>query len=158
MAVRTWAPRGQTPVLRVPLTRDHLSAISGITMDGQFFMQVRLASYTATGVVGFLRVLLRKIRWPILLIWDVSPIHRAHEVKDFLRREASKRLHQEVIRARERLRHKRDIIRNCSEQCGYLVWFIITRSVIMLSICLTKRTYQHTGQATSSSWPVTNNG
>src|SRR2546427_7465887 len=24
MAVRTWAPRGQTPVLRVPLTRDHL--------------------------------------------------------------------------------------------------------------------------------------
>jgi hypothetical protein len=29
MAVRTWAPRGQTPVLRVKLTRDHLSAISG---------------------------------------------------------------------------------------------------------------------------------
>ncbi len=26
MAVRTWAPRGQTPVLRVPLTRDHLIA------------------------------------------------------------------------------------------------------------------------------------
>ena len=24
MAVRTWAPRGQTPVLRVKLTRDHL--------------------------------------------------------------------------------------------------------------------------------------
>jgi len=29
MAVRTWALRGQTPVLRVKLTRDHLSAISG---------------------------------------------------------------------------------------------------------------------------------
>ena len=29
MAVRNWAPRGQTPVLRVKLTRDHLSAISG---------------------------------------------------------------------------------------------------------------------------------
>jgi len=29
MAVRSWAPRGQTPVLRVKLTRDHLSAISG---------------------------------------------------------------------------------------------------------------------------------
>lgn len=26
MAVRTWAPRGQAPVLRVPLTRDHLIA------------------------------------------------------------------------------------------------------------------------------------
>ncbi len=45
MAVRTWSPRGQTPVLRVPLTRDHLSAISGITLDGRLFMQVRPASY-----------------------------------------------------------------------------------------------------------------
>jgi hypothetical protein len=29
-AVRTWAPRGQTPILRVPLTRDHLAAISAL--------------------------------------------------------------------------------------------------------------------------------
>jgi hypothetical protein len=32
--VRTSAPRGETPVLRVPLTRDHLSAISAITPAG----------------------------------------------------------------------------------------------------------------------------
>jgi hypothetical protein len=62
MAVRTWAPRGQTPILRVKLTRDHLSAISGITLDGRLFMQVRPVSYDAEAVVGFLRVLLRKMR------------------------------------------------------------------------------------------------
>jgi hypothetical protein len=83
MAVRTWAPRGQTPMLRVPLTRDHLSAISGITLDGRLFLQVRPVSYDATAVVGFLRVLLRKIRGRLLLIWDGSPIHRGHEMKDF---------------------------------------------------------------------------
>lgn len=54
MAVRTWAPRGQTPVLRVKLTRDHLSAISGITLDGRLFMQVRRASYDAVAVVAHL--------------------------------------------------------------------------------------------------------
>src|SRR2546430_15890298 len=97
MAVRTWAPRGQTPVLRVPLTRDHLSAISGITLDGRLFLQVRPASYTAAGVAGFLRVLLRKITGPILLIWDGSPIHRGQEIKDFLKRGAAKRLHLEQI-------------------------------------------------------------
>ena len=75
MAVRTWAPRGQTPVLRVPLTRDHLSAISGITPDGRLFLQVRSGSYDAAKVVGFLRVLLRKISGKLLLIWDGSPIH-----------------------------------------------------------------------------------
>jgi DDE superfamily endonuclease len=82
MAVRTWAPRGQTPILRVKLTRDHLSAISGITLDGRLFMQVRPDSYDAEAVVGFLRVLLRKIAGKIILIWDGSPIHRAHEIKD----------------------------------------------------------------------------
>ena len=82
MAVRTWAPCGQTPVLRVPLTRDHLSAISGITADGRLFMQVRPASYDAAAVV---------------VIWDGSPIHRGHEIKDFLKRGAAKRLHLEQL-------------------------------------------------------------
>lgn len=159
MAVRTWTPRGQTPILRVPLTRDHLSAISGITLDGRLFMQVRRVSYNASAVVGFLRVLLRKIPGKILLIWDGSPIHRACEVKTFLKRGAARRLHLEqlpgyapdlnpdegiwnylkrvelgnvccsnldqlhgeLIRARERLRHKREIIRSCSRHCGYLM-------------------------------------
>jgi len=62
MAVRTWAPRGETPLLWVKLTLDHLSAISGITLDGRLFMQVRPISYDAEAVVGFLRVLLRKMR------------------------------------------------------------------------------------------------
>ncbi len=95
--MRTWAPRGQTPVLRVKLTRDHLSAISGITLDGRLFMQVRQAAYDAEAVVGFLRVLLRKIRGKILVIWDGAPIHRAQEIKQFLKAGAAKRLHLEQL-------------------------------------------------------------
>jgi hypothetical protein len=45
LAMRTWAPCGQTPVLHVPLTRDHLAAMSGIILDGRLFRQVRPASY-----------------------------------------------------------------------------------------------------------------
>jgi DDE superfamily endonuclease len=80
--VRTWAPRGQTPVLHVKLTHDHLSAISGITLDGRLVMPVREDAYDAEGVVGFLRVLLRKIRGKVLLIWDGSPIHKGQAIKD----------------------------------------------------------------------------
>ena len=76
LAVRTWAPRGQTPVLRVKLTHDHLSAISGITLDGRLFLPGRQDAYDTEGVVGFLRVLLRKVRGQILVIWDGSPIHK----------------------------------------------------------------------------------
>jgi len=155
--VRTWAPRGQTPHLLVKHTKDHLSAISGITLDGRLFLQVRAGSYDSAAVVGFLRVLLRKVRGRIVLIWDGSPIHRGQAVKDFLRRGASKRLHLEqlpgyapdlnadegvwnylkrvelanvcchalpelrahLIRARERLRHKRTLLCACSRHCGY---------------------------------------
>jgi hypothetical protein len=56
MAVSTWAPYGQTPILRVKLTRDHLSAISGITLDGRLFMQVRPTASAAEAGVGALRV------------------------------------------------------------------------------------------------------
>src|SRR5258706_270205 len=55
LAVRTWAPRGQTPILRVKLTHDHLSAISGSTLDGRLFMQGAEGAYDSVGVVGFLR-------------------------------------------------------------------------------------------------------
>jgi transposase len=157
--VSTWAPRGQTPVLRVKLTHDHLSAISGITLEGRLFLQVREDSYDGAAVVGFLRVLLRKLTGKILVIWDGAPIHRSQAVKGFLKRGAAKRLRLDrlpgyapdlnpdegiwsylkrveladvccrdladlclqVIRARERLRHKRAVIQACSRQCGYLV-------------------------------------
>jgi transposase len=159
LAVRTWAPQGKTPILRVPLTHDHLSAISGITLDGRIYMQTREDAFDAAGVVGFLRVLLRKLRGKVLVIWDSSPIHKGKPIRDFLARGAAKRLHlerlpgyapdlnpdegiwnylkrvelqnrccadlaalhRELRRAKERLRHKRDVIRACSIQCGYSV-------------------------------------
>ena len=73
MAVRTWAPCGQTPRAHVPLTHDHLSAIGGITAPGRLFLQTQERAYHSEDVVGFLRVLLRKIRGKLLVIWDGAP-------------------------------------------------------------------------------------
>ena len=99
MAVRTWAPQGQTPILTVPLTHDHLAAISGITPAGRLFMQTQERAYHADDVVRFLRLLLRKVRGKLLVIWDGAPIHRGQPVKDFLRRGAARRLHLEQLPA-----------------------------------------------------------
>ena len=97
MLVRTYEPVRQTPVLRVPLTRDHLSAIGGITPQGRIYMQMQESAYRAEHVVVFLRLLLRKIRGKLLVIWDGSPIHRAKEIKAFLAAGAAKRLHLERL-------------------------------------------------------------
>jgi hypothetical protein len=81
MAVRTYAPCGCTPVLRVKLTHDHLSAIGAITSDGRLVMQSQDHAYCADDVVRFLRLLLRKLPGKLLVIWDGASIHRAQAIK-----------------------------------------------------------------------------
>lgn len=99
MAVRAWAPCGQTPLLRVPLTHDHLAAISGITRDGRLFMQTQDHAYRSPDIVRFLRLLLRKVRGKLLVIWDGAPIQRGQPIKAFLRAGAAKRLQLEHLPA-----------------------------------------------------------
>ncbi len=99
MAVRTSAPVGQTPVLRVPLTRDHLSAIGALTPEGRLFMQVQDHAYKGEDVVRFLKQLLRKIKGKLLIIWDGSMIHRCQAIKDFLAQGAAARIHLERLPA-----------------------------------------------------------
>lgn len=82
--VRTFAPRGKTPVLREQWTKDHLSAISGITPSGKLYMMVQETSYQSTDVVRFLCHLHRHIRGKVLVLWDGAPIHRSRVIKEFL--------------------------------------------------------------------------
>ena len=80
--VRTYAPTGQTPILDLPLSRDHLAAISGITTDGRLFLTVQERAVGGADAAGFLRQVLRLVRAPLLVIWDGAPIHRAAPIKD----------------------------------------------------------------------------
>src|SRR5712691_11192069 len=65
-AVRTWAPCGQTPVLSVPLTPEHLCASGGITPQGRRFRPTPEQADHSEDVVRFLRVLVRQIRGTLL--------------------------------------------------------------------------------------------
>jgi len=98
-AVRTYAPRGQTPILRVPLSRDHLSVISGISPAGELFLMARERALTSTDVARFLRHLLKIIPAPLLVIWDGGPIHRGQPVKDLLAEVGRDRLQVEPLPA-----------------------------------------------------------
>jgi transposase len=99
MAVRTYAPVGQTPVLPVKLTHDHLSAIGGITAKGRLCMQIRDHSYKGPDVVRFLQLLQREIPGHLLVIWDGASIHRSQAVKTFLAKGGAKRIHLERLPA-----------------------------------------------------------
>jgi transposase len=157
--MRTYAPVGQTPILHEHLSREHLSAMSGISLEGKLYMLEQDRAFNGGDVVRFLKHLLRQIPGKLLVIWDGSPIHRSKAVKGFLADGAAERLQLEQLpgyapdlnpdegiwkhlkcvelknlccqslvelrvelrKAKERLRHKRDVILGCIRQSGFEV-------------------------------------
>ncbi len=99
LVLRTYAPAGQTPVVKEYLSHDHLSAMSGITPEGKLYMTMQERSYKGPDVVSFLQHLLRHIPGKLLVLWDRAPIHRSKVVKEFLARGAAARIHLEQLPA-----------------------------------------------------------
>lgn len=95
--VQTYAPKGQTPILRAPCSYEHLSVISGITPSGKLVMQVHEHSIRGEEVVDFLRHLLRHISGKLLIIWDGASIHRCKALKRFLSEGGAERIHLERL-------------------------------------------------------------
>jgi transposase len=82
--VKTYSPKGLTPVLYEKQTRDHLSVMGGMTPAGKVYTLARQESLNGLHSVEFLQHLLRVAGERLLVIWDGSPIHRRAEVKEFV--------------------------------------------------------------------------
>ena len=85
--VKTYGPKGKTPVIDKWLTRDHLSVMAGCTPAGKVYTLVRPDPLTSDNSVAFLEHLRRQAGRRLLVIWDGSRIHRWGSVPEFLRAE-----------------------------------------------------------------------
>lgn len=91
---RTWAPRGETPVLK-PVGRNwkRLSIAGALAYrwDGgrtRFFFQTRPGTFTDQPLIAFLRTLKRHFRGqPVILIWDGLHAHRSGAMRQYLGRQ-----------------------------------------------------------------------
>jgi transposase len=97
--VRTYAPVGQTPILREWWTRDHLSAIAAISPEGKLYFHSQDRAIDSADVVAFLEHLLREVPGRIIIIWDGAPIHRSRVIQEFLAHGAAQRIHVERLPA-----------------------------------------------------------
>jgi transposase len=97
--VRTYAPVGQTPILREWWTREHLSAISAISPEGKLYFHGQDRALDSGDVVAFLGHLLREVSGRRVIIWDGAPIHRSHVTQEFLANGAAQRMHLERLPA-----------------------------------------------------------
>ncbi len=90
---RTWAPRGQTPVLTHAFNWTHLSVATALAFrwDGRrsrLAFQTQPGSYNGARLIAFLQALKRHFRrHPVILIWDGLPAHKSHEMTTYLGRQ-----------------------------------------------------------------------
>lgn len=82
--MRTWALRGQTPVLQETFNWDKCSLIGGLTL-WRFYFQIHEGAIRGAEVARFLKHLLRHLPGKLLVIWDGAAIHRSAPVKEVLR-------------------------------------------------------------------------
>ena len=81
--VRTWAPRGQTPVLQDCFNWKTLSAVAGVTF-WNFYFRLHPGPIRAPQGVEFPDALKRQVRGPLLVIWDRLPAHRSALVRRYV--------------------------------------------------------------------------
>jgi putative transposase len=90
---RTWAPRGQTPILPQPgRHREKASIIGGLSVSpkrrriGFHFSVWADRNVDGEWLAQFVRDLRRQIQRPIILVWDRLNVHRSRPIARMLRR------------------------------------------------------------------------
>ncbi len=87
---RTWAPRGQTPVLIQAFNWQKISVAATLAYrwDGKrcrLYFQTRAGSYGAESLIGCLQELRRHFRGQrVILVWDGLPAHQSRIMKAYL--------------------------------------------------------------------------
>jgi transposase len=81
---RSYAPKGQTPVIRVNNKRHGLSVISTVTNKGQMRWKIFDGALNADILIDFMRRLIRNAPKKIFLILDNLRVHHAKPVKAWL--------------------------------------------------------------------------
>ena len=87
---RTWAPRGETPVLTHSFNWQRLSVAVALAFrwDGRrprLFFQTRVGTYRTDSLIDFLRHLRRHFRRQrVILLWDGLPGHQSAAMRTYL--------------------------------------------------------------------------
>ena len=85
----TWAPRGQTPVLRHRFNWQRLSLAGALAYepdgsDAHLVFQMRAGAYNDETLIAFLTELKDQEQRPVVLIWDGLPSHRSGRMRGWL--------------------------------------------------------------------------
>lgn len=81
--VRTWAPKGRTPVIEFHFGWTHVSVIAALSPTNGLF-RLHKGSIKKEQLVEFLKALRSHLRQPLLVVWDGLKAHRSKLVREYL--------------------------------------------------------------------------
>ncbi len=87
---RTWAPRGETPVLVHAFNWKKMSISAALAFSwdrkrSRLFFETKPDSYNTESLIDFLKALKREFRGKkCILIWDGLPAHKSKIMKEYL--------------------------------------------------------------------------
>lgn len=81
---KTWAERGQTPVVSRPGQRQGISAASAVNSKGAFWFATYRGGLTGALFVELLKGLMYRRKKPLYLVVDGLPAHKNKIVKDYV--------------------------------------------------------------------------
>ena len=81
--VRTWAPKGHTPIIRFHFNWTHVSAIAALSSTN-FLFRLHEGSVKKEQHVEFLKALRAHAKQPVLIIWDNLQAHNSKRVRDYV--------------------------------------------------------------------------
>ena len=82
--MRTWAPKGHTPVIDFHFNWTHVSIIAALTRNN-FYFRLYEGSIRQEQMVEFLQALKLQIKRPLLVIWDGLRSHHSKKVHQYVR-------------------------------------------------------------------------
>lgn len=87
---RTWAPKGQTPILKSTAIRWLRRSVIGLIKCTPFgrkpklYLRIFKGTISSKEIICYLKELRRHIKGRVILLWDRLPAHRSQELKEFL--------------------------------------------------------------------------
>jgi transposase len=81
---KTWAKKGQTPVIDRPGQRQSVSAASALSAKGAFWFATYEGGLTGELFVELLKKLMHRRKKPVRLVVDGLPAHKKSVVKDYV--------------------------------------------------------------------------
>ena len=81
---RGYAPRGQTPIIKIQARRKSLSLIAAVTNQGKVRFMIYAGGITPQRLILFMRRLTKDAKRKVFLILDNLNVHKSRMVKDWL--------------------------------------------------------------------------